>query len=229
MVNKVFHEDDYKIFDKLADRKKTQPSGPLGWVQVYFDKKLHVEKSNLVVARGREFVAQKSFQIINFDGGVRTDWRSHIISHFAIGSGGATVNNDTVDLNGPFICDNGLYQPVSLGNTAFLDEPSTYSSGDGIHEYTNAVKPITTDGNLVLELADYTGDVSCSYYTKVKCTCAIIDGEPSGLNPGQSVEVSEAGLYFVNGTDAQMFSHICFAPKWKEQSSEILIVWYILF
>ena len=235
-MSKIFHEDEYKIFDKLIQNRKNNHLGPLGWVQVYLSRSDLINKTpsfeghNLVVARGREFVAQKSFNLNTFDGGIRADWRSHTITHFAVGSGGATVNNDIVDLNGPFICDTGLYEPSSLGNASYLEEPSTYSSGDGIHEYTDAVKPITTDGEVILELDNYTGGTtSCDYYTKVKCTCVVADGEPSALNPGSSVEISEAGLYFVNGTDAQMFSHICFAPKWTEKSSELIIIWYILF
>jgi hypothetical protein len=200
----------------------------LGWVQVYLNRKKVFEGSNLVVARGREFVAQKIFNVNTFDGGVRTDWRAHIISHFAVGSGGATVNSDSVSLNGPYICDNGLYQPITLGNSSFLEEPSAYSSGDGIHEYVDAVKPITTDGSILMESDVYTGDSTCTYYTKMKCACSIVDTEPSGLAPGASVEISEAGLYFVNGSDAQMFSHICFPPKWIEKESSLDIIWYIL-
>ncbi len=232
-MSTIFCQDDYKIYDKLANQSN-QKRGPLGWVQVYMNeknlknKKPDFEGGNLVVARGREFVSQKIFNIIDFDGGSRTDWRAHNISHFAVGSGGATVNNDIVTVNGPFICDTGLYQPINLGNSSFLEEPSNYSSGDGVHEYTDAVKPITTDGSILLESESYTGDSTCNYYTKVKCSCSIVDGEPGAIAAGSAVEISEAGLYYTNGADAQMFSHICFAPKYKEKESTITIIWYIL-
>ncbi len=235
-MSEIIHNDDYKIFDKLAaGANKKQTRGPLGWVQVYMnDKNLQnktpdFEGGNLVVARGREFVAQKIFAVNDFDGGSRTDWRAHQISHFAVGSGGATVNADVVTLNGPFICDTGLYEPVSLGNSSFLEEPSAYNGGDDVHVYIDAVKPILTDGSITLESDEYTGGSStCNYYTKMKCVCSVVDGEPATIAAGAAVEISEAGLYFTNGTDAQMFSHICFPPKWKEKESNITIIWYIL-
>ena len=34
---------------------------------------------------------------------------------------------------------------------------------------------------------------------------------------------------FVSGSTAKLFSHICFAPKWKEKESVLTIQWYILF
>ncbi len=232
-MQKILCNDDYKIFDKIESGNKTT-NGPLGWVQVYLNEKNLKNKTpdfeggNLVVARGREFVSQKIFNLNDSEDGARTDWRAHNISHFAVGSGGATVNNDIVTINGPYICDTGLYQPIALGNSLFLEEPSNYSSGDGIHEFVDSVKPITTDGSIVLENESYTGDTTCSYYTKVKCTCTVVEGEPGPLDPGAAVEISEAGLYFVNGADAQMFSHICFAPKYKEKESVTTIIWYIL-
>ena len=226
----IFHEDDYKVFDALVQQGKKEPKrGVLGWAQVLVNNKKLFEGPNLVVAQGREFVAQKLFNTNLFEGGNRQDFRNYNISHFAIGSGGASASGASYTLLGPYICDNALNQPIQLGNTSYLDEPSNHNSGDNIHVYSDAVKPISTDGEIILESDDYGGG-ACTFYTKVKCVCKIPAGEPSGILSGESVQVSEAGLYFVDQTteDVKMFSHICFPPKWKEKESDLTINWYIL-
>lgn len=232
----VTHHEDYKIFDKLKNQVQGNHRLPVGWVRAYLHKnpkKLgepFYDGPNLIVAKGREFVAQKIFQVnIKEDDTSRPDYRSHKVSHFAIGSGGATVSGGDVTLNGPDIEDTYLYEVISLGNAAYLNEPSSYTaSGESplVHTYVDAVKPISTDGEIFLEPVTYGAS---EYYTKVKCTCVIPAGEPTMLDPGTSVEVSEAGLYFVNpANDVQTFAHICFAPKWKELESQLTIFWYIL-
>ena len=57
-----------------------------------------------------------------------------------------------------------------------LDELFNYDGGDGIHIYLDFVKPITTNGLINLEEEDYSGDVDCINYTKVKCVCKIPSG-----------------------------------------------------
>ncbi len=231
MSDLIIQKEDYKIFDKLASGsdKRPQKRGPIGWVEVLLNHRKVFEGNNLVVAQGREFVAQKLFEAIEIEGGTRTDWRGYKISHFGIGSGGATASGNSYTLLGPHICDRNLSEPIQLGNTSFMDEPSGYDGGDGVHLAKDSLKPINQDGQILLEADDYGGG-QCTYYTKVKCVCKIPAGEPSGILAGQSVQVSEAGLYFMNPTtqDIQLFSHICFPPKWKEKESDLTINWYIL-
>lgn len=223
--------DEYRIFDHLLEKRralKHPASSILGWVRVFLNRELVFEGENLVVAQGREFVAQKLFNTVSTGSGNRPNLRPYTVSHFAIGSGGATVNNDQVLLNGPYVCDTGLYQPISLGVSGYLNEPSGYDAGDGIHHFRQAVKPIATHGSVVLESESYSDGSTCTYYTKVKSTCVIPAGEPAVLQEGQAVEVSEAGLYLVYDTTAKLFAHICFAPKWLEKESSMSIVWYTL-
>jgi len=231
-------EDDLRIFDKLAlEMRKNPGRGPIGWVQIFLQTKkglIYDEGSNLVSARGREFVAQRTFNITNYNGGLRTDWRKHIVTHYGVGSGGSTITGGgVVSLLGPYICDTQLITAIDLGESGYLTEPG------GI---TNAVKPITADGgSMVLGVQNYTGGVvSCDYYTKIKNTCIIPSGQPTSLAAGDSVKVDEAALYFVLNSavdpdvdppiysDPNLFAHICFAPKWKEKESTLTIVWYIL-
>ena len=238
---KVFSQEEYKIFDKLM---QTPGAGPKGWFQMYMHKNPGiigepcVDKQNLVVAKGREFVAQKIFETsLIEDGTNRPAMHGYKVSHFGVGGGGASVTGQDITLYGPTLSDNGLYQPISLGDESYLEEPSKYedtSQSPIINSYRNAVKPIDTHGQIYLEPVAY--EDSPNYYTKVKCTCVIPAGEPSQLAAGGSVQISEAGLYFVNqalaDTDpdkTNMFAHISFSPKWKEKESTITIFWYVLF
>ena len=219
-MSTVILKDEYQIYDRLARyRKQKSIIGPVGWVRAFLNDKLVVDKPNLVVAQGREFVAQKTFNLIDMETGQRTDYRDFVIDHFGIGSGGSTISNGEVTLNGPQICDTSLYSTIAFSDSGtYLTEP------DGT-QY--ALKSITSDGSIYLEPGEL-----CSpddYYTKVKCTCKVVSGEPTTLADGDSIKIDEAALYFTNGTTAKMFSHICFAPKWKEKESEFVLVWYILY
>ena len=110
MSDLIIQKEDYQIFDKLASdaNKSPQKRGPIGWVEVLLNHKKVFEGNNLVVAQGREFVAQKLFSAIEIEDGARADWRNYSISHFGIGSGGATASGDSYTLLGPFICDQYL-------------------------------------------------------------------------------------------------------------------------
>lgn len=219
--------EEYKIFDKLAQQMKGGVRGPLGWVQIFLQTKhglIFDEGPNLVVAQGREYVAQRAFGEYSGE-----DWTEYLITHFAVGSGGSTISDGpSIALNGPHICDTELLDAglfldgavkMSLGVEGYLTEPS------GVEK---AVKPIDTVSPEQVTYTD-TPHGDCYNYTKMKCTCIVADEEPEGIVAGDSVKIDEAGLYFVSGSTALMFSHICFAPKWKEKESTLTIQWYILF
>ena len=141
--------DEYQIFDMLEQKLKQGMRGPLGWVKIFLQTKngiIYDEGSNLVVAKGREYVAQRVFNSYAYSGGSRPNWTSYILSHFAVGSGGAIVSGSppSVTLNGPYICDTGLITATSLGIAGYLTEPG------GI---TLSVKPITAiGGSLYLDI-----------------------------------------------------------------------------
>lgn len=222
----VFMKDDYRVFDALGKQAR-RARGPIGWVQIFLQTKfglVYDEGYNLVVAQGCEFLAQKAFNSNLYSGGSRSDWTNFSISHFAVGSGGSTVAGSppVVTLNGPYICDTQLITATSLDNINYLTEPGGT---------TLCVKPIIADGgSFLLESANYSSlGGSCSYYTRVKCTCNVSDEEPISLPSGDTTKIDEAGLYFTSGENTNLFAHICFAPKWKEKESPFTIVWYILF
>lgn len=226
--NIITHSEDYEIFDMLA--KSSEPR-PKGWVQVFLDHKKKVfEGGNLIVAQGREFVAQKIFNTYSTESGTRTNLTGYTISGFAVGSGGATIDAGEVTLAGPAVGDTGLYESIGLGNSDYLEEPANNEDATEspiVHTYDDCVKPITDDsGSVYLQAVSYEG--TSDWYTTMKCTCELPAGEPSQIGAGESVQINEAGLYIVSGTTAKMFSHICFPPKFKEKESAITIIWYIL-
>lgn len=245
---KLMLQEDYQIFDMLAKGMNTsKKSGPLGWVKILFDHKKHFEGPNLVVGQGREFTAQKIFNtdvilqdtvIGHSENDAMYDYK---ISHFAIGSGGATIiDNNEFSLEGPIVTDTCLLRPITLGISSYLTEPhlmtgttDPYTETDNdLHKSIYAVKPI--DSVYLEKGIQYPQSNLLDWYTKVKCTCIIPENEPADLGIHQSVQVSEAGLYFTNyqreggANIAKMFSRVTFPPKWKELESIMTIIWYIL-
>jgi len=211
----ITNTEDYKIFDRLGVSKTP---GPKGWVRAFLHKNPNFlgrpfyEGPNLIVGNGREFAAQQMF---NLPSSAYT-WTSYAITGFGVGSGGATISSGTPVIADPTLDDVGLNSPITL-SSAYDNEFSSSTTG--------VVKPITTDGSITLMDGEYgTG----TYYSKAKCVCVIDSGEPTSLGAGDSQQISEAGLYFTSGTTNVMFSHICFAPKWKESDSILTIEWYII-
>lgn len=228
MTNTILHSEDYKIFDRLA---KSPGRGPKGWVEIFLNHRKKIfEGNNLIVAQGREFVAQRIFNVYSTESGNRNNLTGYTISHFAVGSGGATIDGGEVTLVGPVVGDTGLYESIGLGDSSYLEEPANNedaSESPLVHTYQNSVKSITADdGTVYLEPVSYEG--TSDWCTTMKCSCDIPAGEPSQIAAGESVQINEAGLYLVSGTTAKMFAHICFPPKWKEKESAITLVWYIL-
>jgi hypothetical protein len=216
MKNIITYNEDYKIFDSLLSNPNPFAKG---WVRMflhknpnYLQKDLIFEGSNLIMGKGREFSAQRIFNKAS----TGNDWKAYVLTSFGVGSGGATIESGIPIVNNPTLDDLGLTTPISLDNGYDTEVNSTI---------TGVVKSIETDGTIELLDGEYGTD---TYYSKVKCSCVIAAGVPTTLNPGESVQISEAGLYFTSGTDNVLFSHICFTPKWKEKESGITIEWYII-
>jgi hypothetical protein len=132
------------------------------------------------------------------------------------------------------VCDEDLYVPLPLasGDNAYLTSPGDVPNGVAATPYVG--KRIEYDGTITV--VENTS-ISCTnaYYTWVKCECLKAIGEPTTIAAGESVRIDEAALYYTNYGDVApgaettyTFAHICFAPKWIEKESELLIEWYIL-
>jgi hypothetical protein len=225
-----------EIFKKLYKRRLEEET-PVGFFQLFENKKLIYEDHNIVVATGREYIAQKVTSITSISSaGSGIDHRDFDLTHYAFGAGGATANGLNYTLLGPDVCDTSLSIPISFDVNGFLDEPSEYEGEEDIYNYTKAVKPIVyPSGNNTYEylLRDYpTEDPTCSYYTQMVLTLFKEAGEFTLLETGESVPVSEAGLYITNvgvgGSEARLFARICFPPKFMELEAQYGIEWYIL-
>jgi hypothetical protein len=219
-----------EIFRKLRYERKKQ-GNPVGWVQLFEKNKLMYENHNLVVATGREYIAQKATSIVEIpSGGI--DLRDYDLTHYAFGAGGATTDGLSYTLLGPDVCDQNLELPVSFDIDGFLNEPGEETGEEDIYSYVKAVKPIVyPSGNNSYEylIKDYPDeDPTCSHYTQINLTLYKEAGEFDLLDTGAAVPISEAGLYLTSGTDALLFARICFPPKFMELEAQYGIEWYIL-
>lgn len=187
------------------------------FAKIFINGKLVYKTSNMVVASGSVYVAQRLFNVKHQ---LDQDYRNYIVSHFGIGSGGSTIVGTNVVLVGPDICDIDNLIPITIdpGNNLYLTSPSGKP---------NAAKPITLDGSI--EIID-NPKLICQDFkrTIVKCTCVINQEEPTDLEDGDSVKVDEACLYASNGTNTLTFAKITFPPKYIEKTTEFIIEWYII-
>lgn len=229
------------VFDDLMIFKQQNKINlPVGWVQIFIDDKIVEEKSNLVLGGGREVGAQRLFGINTTEFyQMRPDYTNHIISHFAVGAGGCIITStDDYTLTGPHICDESLSRPISLGNLSYLDETIEYNdTTNPLYSNKYSLKPIKEkvlrDTNFPTQpLVE--NEYICNHFTKIRCTCQLDIGEPNNLSSGQSIQISEAGLYAVNSDitlqnrNPVLFARICFSPKFKEKEATFGIKWNIL-
>lgn len=213
----------------------------VGAVRIFDNGKIiHDISSNLVVAMGRQYVAQRLFGIAHpnetevpdpaFPNRVPIwDWT---VTHFGLGSGGSVVVGNYVNLLGPEICDLDLYGPLPLsgnpGDPSYLTSPGDQYKGVPPTQYV--VKSIKPTGTI-----DIVGsqDINCKFgrtYSYVRVVCTKFPGEPNYLlYDDDYLNINEAALYYGDGhSKVRLFSHICFSPKMIEKKSELVIEWYIM-
>lgn len=236
-----------KEANKIFEFLQNQYCGfPLGWFRLFDLKtktKFLYQDHNIVVGLGRQYVAQKivtastntsSYSLTNLPSGC-VNLRDYEITHYGFGSGGAVIYTDppdTYDLTGPNICDTSLSRPITFGVSSYLDDPGLINENDGIHLSSKSVKPINTGSNTyTYTIKEYPTDIpQCSYFTQMSFTLFKEEGEFGCLAAGESVQVSEMGLYLSNMTtlDALLFARICFPPKFMEKEGKYGLEWFIL-
>lgn len=209
---KIIDHRDLNVLDKSGDAVET--SGTV--------------MENIVVASGRKYVAQRLFANRHPSDQEVYNWE---ITHFGLGSGGAVVVGSYVNLMGPELCDQDLYEPLPLTgdppDPLFLTSP-----GDSVRDVSPmqyAVKPIEPSGMIDIIL---TNDIDCDSgptYSYVRCVCVKSISEPNYLPEDDDyILINESCLYYSDGNDAYAFAHICFPPKYVEKKSEFVVEWYIL-
>ncbi len=222
----------------LGNIRKKKTGLVVGAYRIFKDGEIVQNISeNLVVAMGRQYVAQRIFGISHpneteippFVEKPIWEWT---VTHFGLGSGGALVAGGYVNLLGPEICDVDLYNPTPLsgnpGDMSYLTSPGDLSRNVNPTPYV--VKPIKPSGTIDIVAAD---DINCSFgrtYSYVRIICSKFPAEPNYLeNDDDYLNINEAALYYTDGSKkCRMFGHICFSPKYVEKKSELVIEWYIL-
>ena len=207
-----------------------------------------IDTPNLVLLKGREFLAQILVGVSSTDAG--TNYLNYKITHFGVGSGGADTAA-TPSKIGPFDNDEDLATPKKIFPINTSDQTYTYLK-DGY------LKRITADDGKVEVISEdhsFTKNnrtVTLKAYTTIKYTMYIRADEMDKLN-NSSFAFNEAGLYAVqydsdpvkqaaripalSNVDDESSRYnpnsICFArfttlTKHIEPSDSIKITWYIL-
>ena len=226
------------VEQKLGEIRANKPGMVCGAVRIFQDGEIvHDISPNLVVAMGRQYVAQRLFGIAHpseteVPPAVSVpvwDWK---VTHFGLGSGGSVVVGSYVNLLGPELCDEDLYEPIPLsgnpGDPSYLTSPGDLAKGVNPTDYV--AKSITPSGTIDIVAAD---DINCATgrtYSYVRVICSKFPGEPNYLQYDDDyLNINEAALYYCDGGQkVRTFAHICFSPKYVEKKSELVIEWYIL-
>ena len=226
------------VEQELSKIRKGGKELALGVVRIFENGKI-IENltQNLVVAKGRQYIAQRLFGLahpseveVSPNASIPIwDWK---VTHFGVGSGGSVVVGSYVNLLGPEICDEDLYDPIALsgspGDPSYLTSPG--DPAKGVSPTPFVVKPIKPSGTIDIVAAT---DLNCTIgrtYSYVRVVCSKFPGEPNYLQfDDDYLAINEAALYYSDGVDkVRTFAHICFSPKYIEKKSELVIEWYIL-
>jgi hypothetical protein len=242
-MHTITHYDILSIRDVLKnnsrfERQLKSTSPFLGLVRIFENGKLNTDSSedgwltNMTIATGREFVAQSVFKK-NSSSSLFGDISNYKVDSFGIGSGGSTLDvNGNVTLNGPALCDIGLYHPIPMNSQCISTIDNSGQPVSNIVKVIESVGPGDIAGSITFEkpLSSDFQECDLDYYTVVKNVCVIDNQEPTFLNPGESVKVDEAMLYLTSptGTNPRPFAHICFAPKYIELETSFKIEWYVI-
>ena len=209
-----------EVEDKYGDhclgdscfRSGSEPRRPQGHVEIYEvledGKKKLIEKSNLVVYKGRELVAVR---LAGADYASITPTKDEFISWFGLGSGGVTVADPFTPIS-PTNSDSDLANeiPISAVDTTCGDYH------DGAY-YKHQ-----------LDSLDFEQDVyNDDRWLILKTTTTIGSGDANGY------QLSEAGLFSSENTAGgysgafNLFARVTFAAIVKDSSRRLIFIWYI--
>lgn len=202
------------------------------------------DKSNLVVYRGRNWLAQRAF---NKDmNATRAGWKNNYISWFSLGTGGAVVGNPLTP-SSPALANYELSQHIPVGSgsryvTVGGRDYHQFDDGYPVFVYDNEI-PSTEYENIPSGCTHVNPEDSLSYKCdgfllgKIRVTVAA-DEYNGGTEDTDYKDVNEAGLfvspsnlrsYSFNSTDMQLFARVCFSTIRKSSTRELVFTWYIYF
>ena len=195
---------DSRTRSRLGERK------PLGFVEVYENEKL-VDKQNLVVYSGREWMAERVHGFNNLN--TPASFNSSICS-LGIGNGGAPVGDPLSPIS-PIATDTNLINEVPISST----DSTYYDFRNGFY-YKHPFDSIEF-------LQDADND---NKWLVAKISTTIGYEDANGYN------INEAGLFI--GTDRVgggyeapfvLFSRVTFETLVKKNSKEFMFLWYLYF
>lgn len=204
------------VRDSISNKPVEGDRKPLGHVEVYElkdGKKKLLEKSNLVVYQGREWIAERIF---NTDNANISSGPTEFICWFGLGSGGAPIGdplNPTTPTSLDTDLDTELPIHASDGNCADFRTGNYYK-----HPFdTVGFQQDPANSNKWL-------------ISKVTITIGTDDANGAG-----SQNLNEAGLFFA-ASDAGgysgtffMFSRVTFPTLYKDDTRQLVFMWYIYF
>ena len=230
MSNKI-----YKIStgDKIKVKDNSSITGRVTIHQKNNDEyKLIEDTKNLVVYRGRNFLIQRALNKSLTSNTARAGWKNNWINLFALGTGGALVDNPLVPL-APGLADSGLYTHANAGVGGIVDATTGYR-----YLFFDSTYPqIISDSSVTESL---TGDTAYDSildqtYNSDKFLIGLIriSISTSQYNGSDYLDLNEAGLFLSNSnsvpTDIGLFAHTCFASIRKDVTKELLFSWYLYF
>lgn len=241
-TDSVQYYDIFSIRDVLREKEflfQKRSSPFIGLVRIFENDVLNTDQcedgwlTNMTIASGREFAAQSLFKkshATSLFGNIS----GYKVDGFGVGSGGSILDiNNNVTLNGPQLCDIGLYSPVAINSQCLAVNDNNTVVKQNIVKFIESNGPGSIPGTIEFEVSSSADFAACNlnYYTVVKNTCVIDHQEPSFLNPGESIKIDEAMLYLTSpiNTNPLPFAHICFAPKFIELETVFKIEWYVIF
>lgn len=243
MIESITHYDMVSIQDLLKndsrfDNQFKSKSPFLGIVRIFENNILNTDQTedgwltNMTIATGREFVAQ-AITKKNSPSSMFGDITQYKVDAFGIGSGGSTIDvNNNVTLNGPVLCDYGMYSPLYINSNCLAAVDNQGSLKNNIVKFIESIGPGEELGSITMEVPLSSDFQVCNrnYYTVIKNVCVIDNKEPSNIGVGNSVKIDEAMLFLTSpiGTNPLPFAHICFAPKFIELETTFKIEWYVI-
>jgi hypothetical protein len=230
---KDFYGDQCLVDQVNANISKARR--PQGEVHIFEetdnDRKELIYKSNLVIYRGREMLAQRLVNENNTDAqAVYSDFptKDEYVCWFALGDGGVRPA-DPLDPVPPINSDDYIYSPVPLidsttpvyANYHIAGDPYSGPSGsypaDGFY-----AKRFDTDG-----IEFYADNLNDDRYLILQITTTI------GVNDANGYQLSEAGLLSAESRSGSysgqfsLFARVTFPSLVKTGDRRLVFVWYL--
>ena len=195
---------------------KLNRAKPEGFVEIYdvsLDRKKQlVGKYNLVVYKGREWLAERAF---NTDNASVTTTPTEFISWLGLGDGGAPIG-DPLNPTAPVSTD------TALSNEIFINTTDTTCTDWRVSAFYK--KPFDS-------LAFEQDAGNANKYLIAKVTTTIASADSNGEN------INEAGLFVCpssaggvgNTGPWDLFSRVTFSTIAKTSARQLVLIWYIYF